>query len=152
MVNQTARRYPVGLGLLLLWSAACESYRVAGGAMEPTLKDGERVTVTREIQSIERGDIVHLKYPLDESKTFIKRVVGLPGEQIAEKDGRLVVNGRLLDEPYVLAENRSGRDWGPQRVPDGAYFVMGDNRNNSSDSRHWGTVRRDLIVGKVTSH
>ena len=85
LVNQTARRYPVGLGLLLLWSAACESYRVAGGAMEPTLKDGERVTVTREIQSIERGDIVHLKYPLDESKTFIKRVVGLPGEQIAEK-------------------------------------------------------------------
>jgi signal peptidase I len=142
----------VGLGLLLLGTAACGSRDVEGNAMSPTLKNGERVTVVVAIGSLERGDIVVLKYPRDESKWFIERIIGLPGERLESKDGALIVNGRQLDEPYILEANRSSDGWGPKTIPDGEYFVMGDNRGNSSDSRHWGNVRRDLIVGKVRSN
>ena len=144
-----ARR--IGVGLLILWSAACGRMVNAGNAMAPTLQDGERLAVTSIVEPLERGDIVVFRYPVDESKTFVKRIVGLPGDEIGVVDGRVTVNGRLLEEPYVLAANRSSDRLGPYKVPDGQYFVVGDNRRNSSDSRHWGPVRRDLIVAKVTA-
>jgi signal peptidase I len=135
--------------LLGLSSAACGHVRVEGDAMAPTLADGDRVAVTRAVEPLNRGDIVVFEHPRDPSKMFLKRIVGLPGEQIEITDRGVAIEGRLLDEPYVLAANRSTSHWGPARIQDGEYFVLGDNRRNSSDSRHWGTVRRALIRSKV---
>ncbi len=139
----------VVLVLLGLLSAACGYVRVEGDAMAPTLADGDRVSVTRTVEPLKRGDLVVFEHPRDPSKTFLKRIVGLPGEQIEITDQGVTIDGRPLDEPYALAANRSTNHWGPTRIQDGEYFVLGDNRRNSSDSRHWGTVRRDLIKSKV---
>ena len=117
--------------------------------MAPTLKHGERAVATRGIDRLERGEIVAFRYPRDESKSFVKRIVGLPGEQIEMRDGWVFINGRQIDEPYVIAANRSPETWAQPTIPAGEYFVMGDNRRNSADSRHWGTVRRDLVWAKV---
>lgn len=137
------------MGLAVLLSAACGRVKVAGDAMAPTLTDGESVMVTRSLEPLERGDIVVFKYPPDESRSFMKRIVGLPGEQIEARAGAIVLNGRPLEERYVLDTNRSLDSWGPVKLADGEYFMLGDNRRNSSDSRSWGTVRRDLIWAKV---
>lgn len=135
--------------VLGLSSAACGYVRVEGDAMAPTLADGDRVSVTRVVEPLKRGDIVLFDYPRDPSRMFLKRIVGLPGEQIEITDQGVSIDGRPLDEPYVLPANRSTGRWSPTRVPDGEYFVMGDNRRNSEDSRHWGAVRRELIRSKV---
>jgi signal peptidase I len=119
--------------------------RNEGHAMEPTIQDGERMVITRHIDRLERGQIVVFRYPQDVSKSFVKRIVGLPGEEIAVRDGRVVINGLTIDEPYVGAENWSADTHGSRTIPPGEYFVLGDNRRNSSDSRHWGTVKRELI-------
>jgi signal peptidase I len=139
---------------LLLLSSGCalQPVRVFGNAMEPTIEDGERKIVTRAFWQLERGDIVGFKYPRNESKRFVERIVGLPGERIAMTKGAVVINGRQIDEPYLSSEYRSSDTWGPTTVPDGEYFMLGDNRRNSSDSRVWGTVRRDLIWAKVLVH
>ena len=101
------------------------------------------------VDPLDRGDIVTFRYPPDQSKHFMKRIIGLPGAQIEASEGVITINGRRLDEDYVLEANRSKDSWGPRTVPENEYFMLGDNRHNSSDSRHWGTVRRDLITGKV---
>ncbi len=139
----------VALVVLGLSSAACGYVRVEGDAMAPTLADGDRVSVTTAVEPLARGDLIVFEHPDDPSKTFLKRIVGLPGEQIEITDRGVIIDGRPLDEPYVLATNRSTSHWGPTRIQDGQYYVLGDNRRNSSDSRHWGTVRRDLIKSKV---
>ena len=130
---------------------ACQGGMITneGKAMEPTLQDGERVLAGRNIERIDRGHIVIFRYPLDEKRSFVKRVVGLPGEEVAIKDGRVFINGQEIDEPYVAAGNRSADTREPFAIPAGEYFVLGDNRRNSSDSRHWGNVRRDLIWAQV---
>jgi signal peptidase I len=117
--------------------------------MSPTLKNGERAVAARGVNRLERGEIVVFRYPHDESKSFIKRIVGLPGEQIEMRNGSVFINGRQIDEPYVVAANRSADTWAQRTIPAGEYFMMGDNRRNSADSRHWGTVRRDLVWAKV---
>jgi signal peptidase I len=117
--------------------------------MAPTLNDGDRALATRDVGVLERGDIVGFRYPRDESKSFVQRIVATPGDRIEMRDGRVTLNGALLDETYVLSGNRSADSWGPVTVPPDHYFVMGDNRRNSSDSRSWGTVRRDAIWAKV---
>jgi signal peptidase I len=121
---------------------------IRGQAMAPTLNDGERWPVDRTVETIERGDVVAFYYPRDQSKSFVKRVVGMPGERISIERGRVSVNGTPLDEPYVVSSNRSAETF-EATVPDGEFFMMGDNRRNSSDSRHWGTVSRELVWGKV---
>src|SRR5690606_37955070 len=128
-----------------LSSAACGFVRVEGDAMAPTLRDGERVSVTEAVEPLQRGDIVVFDYPRDPSRMFLKRIVGLPGEEVEITDQGVTIDGRGLDEPYVLPANRSTSRWGPTRSQDGEYFVMGDNRRNSEDSRHWGAVRREII-------
>ena len=140
----------VAVALASVASAACNaSVRNMGEAMSPTLKDDQFVTVTRAFKTIGRGDIVVFKYPRDESKSFVKRVVGVPGDQISSTDGIVSINGKPLDEPYVVEGNRSHDTWGPIAIPAEQYFTMGDNRRNSSDSRHWGTVKRGAIWVKV---
>ena len=139
------------LVLVLLIATGCGVSRVniAGEAMAPTLKEGESALATRTIDTLARGDVVAFRYPKDESKSFVKRIVGLPGERLESNNGSILIDGRTLDEPYVADTNRSKDSWGPITMPDGQYFMMGDNRRNSSDSRMWGPVRREAIWAKV---
>ena len=126
--------------------------RVEGQSMAHTLEDQDRLIVNKLVYRISeprRGDIVMLYYPLNPDKSFVKRVIAEEGDSVRIVDGRVYVNDIPLQDDYVAAEFRSHDDWGPQIIPEGYYFVMGDHRNNSSDSRHWGMVPKRYIIGKV---
>ena len=126
--------------------------RVDGLSMAPTLEDHDRLIVSKlvyELGEPRPGDIVMLYYPLNPEKMFVKRVIAREGDTVRIVDGRVYVNDIPLRDDYVPAEFRSHDDWGPQVIPQGYYFVMGDHRNNSSDSRQWGSVPKKYIVGKV---
>ena len=126
--------------------------RVDGLSMAPTLEDHDRLIVNKlvyELGEPRPGDIVMLYYPLNPEKMFVKRVIAREGDSVRIVDGRVYVNDVPLHDDYVPAEFRSHDDWGPQVIQQGYYFVMGDHRNNSSDSRHWGPVPKKYIVGKV---
>ena len=126
--------------------------RVEGLSMAPTLADQDRLIVNKlryRLTSPQRGEIVMLYYPLNPDKSFVKRVIGEEGDTVRVVDGRVYVNDVPLLDDFVPAEYRSHDDWGPQVVPEGYYFVMGDHRNNSSDSRTWGFVPKKYIIGKV---
>ena len=126
--------------------------RVEGQSMAPTLADQDRLIVNKlryYFAAPQRGDIVMLYYPLDPDKSFVKRVIAEPGDTVRIVDGRVYVNDVALRDEFVPPEFRSHEDWGPQVVPEAYYYVMGDHRNNSSDSRHWGSVPKKYITGKV---
>ena len=126
--------------------------RVEGQSMAPTLEDQDRLIVNKlayRIGEPRRGDIVMLYYPLNPEKSFVKRVIAEEGDTVRIVDGRVYVNDIPLKDDYVANEYRSHDDWGPQVIPEGYDFVMGDHRNNSSDSRHWGMVPKKYIIGKV---
>lgn len=126
--------------------------RVEGLSMAPTLDDQDRLIVNKlvyRISSPRRGDIVMLYYPLDPDKMFVKRVIAEEGDQVRIVDGRVYVNDVPMAADFVPPEYQSHDDWGPQVIPQGHYFVMGDHRNNSQDSRHFGFVPKRYIVGKV---
>ena len=139
------------VALILAAAAGCSESlaNIVGESMAPTLKNGEKVLITHAFTEIDRGDIVAFRYPNDESKNFLQRIVGVPGDRVESVQGRVLIDGRVLTEPYVLDTNRSADSWGPVTIPEGQYFVMGDNRHNSSDSRSWGLVRRNSIWAKV---
>lgn len=123
--------------------------RVDGNSMEPSLHDGEFVVVNRLAylgKEPQRGDIVVFRFPLDPNRRFIKRVVGLPGDTVAARDGIIYVNGVPMDEPYTSARPRYSGKW---EVGEGELFVLGDNRNNSSDSQNWGNLDQEELVGKA---
>jgi signal peptidase I len=126
--------------------------KVEGTSMVPLLSDQERIFVNKFVyrfEPIQRGDVVVFWYPLDRSKSFIKRVVALPGELIEMRDGRVYVNGQLLPEQFVPKEYMDGSSFGPYTIPEEQYFVMGDHRSSSNDSRVFGPVTRELIYGKA---
>src|ERR671932_1204320 len=128
--------------------------KVEGTSMLPRLHDGERIFVNKliyyHLPPVERGDIVVFWYPDDPSKSYIKRVIGLPGETVQMRAGRIFVNGKELQEPYLENSlNVAGGDEPPTYVKPHYYFVMGDNRDNSSDSRSWGLVPEKYIYGKA---
>jgi len=126
--------------------------RVDGLSMAPTLEDQDRLIVNKLVYQFgdpQPGDIVMLYYPVDPDKMFVKRVIAQEGDTVRIVDGRVYVNDIPLKDDYVPSEFRSHDDWGPQVIPEGYYFVMGDHRNNSSDSRHWGMVPKKYIIGKV---
>jgi signal peptidase I len=142
-------RLVLAFGLFVVADCGTTRINIAGNAMAPTLKMGDKALATRTFTDLARTDVVGLRYPEDESKSFVERIIGLPGERIAMREGYVFINDKPLDEPYVLETNRSKDSWGPMTVETGNYFVMGDNRKNSSDSRSWGLVRRDAIWAKV---
>jgi signal peptidase I len=124
--------------------------KIAGGAMEPGLRDGDRVLVSRAVGKIERGDLIIFYFPKDTSVSYLKRVIGLPGEAVELRGGAVFVDGRPLAEPYArTGEDGNSRDVPAVVVPERSYFVLGDNRDYSYDSRYWGFVPRELIYGKV---
>lgn len=138
--------YSISVGIVVF---GVQPVRIEGQAMMPTLYNGDKVFMLKQIKELNRGDIVMFLFPEDQTKSYIKRIVGLPGETIEIKDGKLFINGALIEEPY-LDPDYAGQDSMPAPVtiaPDN-YFVLGDNRRNSSDSRYWGTVPRKLIYGK----
>lgn len=126
--------------------------RVEGTSMQPKLVDQERIFVNKFVyhfSKIERGDIVVFWYPKDQTKSFVKRVVGLPRETIEVRTGVVFINGKRLVEPYVSSENFDESSSPPDLVPSHHYFVLGDHRNSSNDSRNWGFVPRENIFGKA---
>jgi signal peptidase I len=126
--------------------------RVEGLSMAPTLEDQDRLIVNKLAYRLgppRRGDIVMLYYPLNPDKSFVKRVIAEEGDQVRIVDGRVYVNDVPMADDFVPPEYRSHDDVGPIIVREGYYYVMGDHRNNSSDSRHWGEVPKKYIIGKV---
>jgi signal peptidase I len=134
---------------VLLVVYVIQPVRIEGMAMMPTLKNGDKVLMSKRIDELKRSDIVVFLYPHDQSKSYIKRIIGLPGETIEITNGKVSINGKLLDEPYL--DHKLEIDYTmpqPLAIPADHYFVIGDNRGHSSDSRAWGPVPRDLIYGK----
>lgn len=122
--------------------------RVEGTAMNPTLENGDRIFVDRDVNNLKRGDIVVFWFPKNHEQSFVKRIVGLPNETVEIREGRIFINGEILEEPYISEEhNQVKSKRNVVQIPDGNYFVMGDNRDNSYDSRNWGTVPKNLIYG-----
>jgi signal peptidase I len=154
-----------------------QAFAVPSPSMEKNVLAGDRLLVNKFLYApltpplanllparpVRRGDVVVFRFPQDPSRDFIKRVVGLPGETVEIRDRRVTIDGRPLLEPYVfhaddriwpddpsIPEEKRRRDQiAPTRVPDGAYFVMGDNRDDSSDSREWGPVPAGNLVGRA---
>jgi signal peptidase I len=126
--------------------------RVEGTSMLPRLEDHDRLFINKfvyHITSIEHGDVVVFHYPRDPEKSYIKRVIALPGDRLRIDHGQVFVNGRALAENYVPEMYRDTRSYSDTIIPDDSYFVMGDHRSISSDSREFGVVERDLIYGKA---
>lgn len=163
--------------IFLLVRSVVQNFKVEGRSMEPTLHNGQYLVINKAtywhldnelISTIfpgalaanadrssalflfsepKRGDIIVFRYPRDPSRDFIKRIIAVPGEQVEIRQGKVYVNGLLIDEVYI--NESANYSWGPQRVGPGTYFVLGDNRNNSSDSHVWGPVPRENIIGRA---
>lgn len=130
-------------------NAVSARVRVDGFSMRPTLEDGEFVLVSRmsyKFSEYERGDIVVFHFPLDPKEELIKRVIGLPGDHVRVEGGQVFLNGQLLEEAYIAEAPRYSGEW---VVTEGFLFVLGDNRNNSNDSKDWGLLPQENVVGKA---
>jgi signal peptidase I len=139
------------LTLFIFWivNSATGRFRIEGFSMLPSLEEGEYIIINKlsyYLEEPERGDVIVLHFPNDRSRDFIKRIIGLPGDQVEVSEGVVKVNGVPLEEPYINAQPSYSGSW---TVPDEHYFVMGDNRNNSSDSHNWSYLPRKDIVGKA---
>lgn len=138
--------------LFLLIRFAAQSFRVDGMSMEPGLHTNEYVLVNKVaylFHEPQRGDVIVFHYPLDPTKDFIKRIIGIPGDTIQTTSDAVIVNGQTLHEPYISTpfnNNSNTLKLGP-----GEFFVMGDNRDNSFDSRDWGPLNRSYIIGKAVA-
>jgi signal peptidase I len=159
--------------IFLMVRGVAQNFRVEGPSMEPGLHNGQYLLVNKAVyfklnlgelskyipffdsddgsrflfHGPERGDVVVFRYPRDPSRDFIKRIIGVPGDTVSIADGVVTVNGEVIDEPYINGGAHS--DLAAKVVPEGSYFVLGDNRPNSSDSRNWGFVPEENIIGKA---
>jgi len=126
--------------------------KVEGTSMQPVLMDQERIFVNRfiyQFKDISHGDVVVFRFPNDVKKSFIKRILAVPGDEIEIRAGMVYLNGRRFDEPHIPLEFSDKRSYPRTIVPPGRYFVLGDHRNSSNDSRNWGFVDKRLIYGKA---
>ena len=144
----------VHLAVAVVWIATLNrtvgAFQVEGASMEPTINSRQYVvvdTITPANRRPQRGEVIVFRYPRNPSVEYVKRVVGLPGETIAVAHGRVWVDGRPLNEPYVREGPRYA--WGPAAIPSSSIFVLGDNRNSSSDSHLWGPVPLSHVVGRA---
>lgn len=140
--------------LIYLLSSACvpQPVVVEGTAMRPAFENGDKIFVDRNVGELKRGDVIMFLYPKDQTKSYIKRIIGLPGETIEIRQGKVYINEQSIDESYVDENyNQNKMTSPPKTIAENNYFVMGDNRDNSSDSRYWGTVAKELIKGKYIS-
>lgn len=143
--------------IMIIYFFVARPHKVFGSSMYPTFHSGDYIITDQlsyRLGNPERGDVIVFKDPLDLSQDFIKRVIGLPGERVKVQDGHVYINDKLLPEPYLDSSVvTGGRDFLPDGeekvVPPGDYFVMGDNRPDSSDSRSWGFITRGEIIGKA---
>jgi len=141
----------IGLALVII-VFLYQPVKVEGTSMAPLLSDQERIFINKFVyrfEPIQRGDVVVFWYPLDRTKSFIKRVVGLPGESVEIRQGVVYVNNKVVPEPYVPAQYEDLSDFGPVRVPKDSFFVMGDHRISSNDSRVFGPVSSRYIYGRA---
>ena len=135
--------------LFLAINAISARIRVDGSSMVPTLNDGQFVMVNRLVYKYsdpDHGDVVVFHYPRDPEQEYIKRIIGLPGDTVTIDNGHVYLNGQQLNEPYIAASTRTTGEW---QVPGDHLFVLGDNRNNSQDSRNFGFVSMENIIGKA---
>lgn len=126
--------------------------KVEGTSMMPWLEDQERIFVNKfvyAVDDIQAGDVVVFRFPLDPTKSYIKRVLGLPGDKVEIVDGQVFVNGEAIEETYVPREYQDLSSHSLLKVPRDQFYVLGDHRNTSNDSRTWGTVPREFITGKA---
>jgi signal peptidase I len=138
------------IAILCLFVCGCllQPVRHEGNSMKPAIGDGDRVLINKTPGDLKRGDIVIFYFPTDTSKSALKRIIGLPGETLEIREGKTFINGQILEEPYIdAAFNQNKNSLRPIKIPDRQYFVVGDNRDNSYDSRSWGTLPKELIYG-----
>lgn len=152
--HQSARREALHLVVVVAWVAlvhqAVGAFEVEGVSMAPTLQPHQFVVVDRVAPSLrlpQRGEVIVFRFPRNPSLDYVKRVIGLPGESVRIAGGRVFINGQPLTEPYVLERPRY--NWGPGAIPEANVFVLGDNRNSSSDSHLWGMVPMDNVIGRA---
>jgi signal peptidase I len=137
---------------LLIITFLYQPVRVEGTSMLPRLEDQDRLFINKFVyrfSAIEHGDVVVFHYPLDQQKSYIKRIIAVPGDRLRIDRGQVYVNGKPLSEPYIPEEFRDVRSYDAMVIPKDEFFVMGDHRSISSDSREFGPVKRELIYGKA---
>lgn len=136
---------------LVIITFVVQAFYIPSGSMEPTLMVNDRILVAKflyRFEPVRRGDVIVFRYPLNPQRDFVKRVIGLPSDRVQLREGVVYVNGHRLDERDYAIKPDFG-NYGPVTVPPGQYFVLGDNRNNSEDSRFFGFVPRANIIGKA---
>ena len=141
-----------GMVCLLIVTFIAQPFKVEGSSMMPNLQTAQRIMVNKlvaRLGKIKRGDVVIFWYPFDPSRTYVKRVIGLPGEMVEIRRGYVYVNGRRLSEPYLLPSYRDDRDFKPVAVKPAHYYILGDHREISNDSRYFGQVPQKYILGKA---
>jgi signal peptidase I len=139
----------LSLVLFVIINAVSARIRVDGFSMEPTLRTGEFVIVNKLAYTLgepKLGDVIVFHYPRDPEQEYIKRVIGVAGDNVQISNGQVMVNGETISEPYIAAAPAYESEW---TVPENSLFVLGDNRNNSSDSHNWGTVPMENVIGKA---
>ncbi len=158
VIREYAEAFIIALILaLIIRTFIIQAFKIPSGSMLPTLQIGDYILVNKFVyyfRAPKRGEIIVFKFPLNEKRDFIKRVIGLPGEEIQLKNRQVYINGKPIPESYTASSLHSPQDapgssFGPFKVPDDSFFVMGDNRDNSMDSRIWGAVNKSKIKGKA---
>lgn len=150
MVREVVETVGLAVIIFLIIRIGIQNYRIEGASMEPNFHDGEYLIVNKlayRLGEYERGDVIVFKYPNDPSKDYIKRVIGLPGDTVEIRGGQLYVNNVEIEEPYLHMPNT--RDESPTVVDTGYLYVMGDNRPASSDTRSWGQLGQDFVIGQA---
>ncbi|MCZ6615664.1 MAG: signal peptidase I [Chloroflexi bacterium] len=176
-VREVIQTILIALLIFMALQASVQNFRVEGSSMDPTLRDSQYLLVNKlfyyrldkgklagwlpffnaeegdtlyPFHPPSRGEVVVFRFPRDESRDFVKRIIGVPGDEVEIRDGRVFVNGRALQESYALGPSICSLPQTCQiRLKDGDYFVLGDNRSASNDSRDWGPVHLDNIIGRV---
>jgi signal peptidase I len=151
-LREVAETLLIAVIIFFLLQTVLKNFRITGDSMLPNFRDGQYLfvdKVTYRLSDPARGDVIVFRYPRDQKEDFIKRIIGLPGETVEIKDGLVYVNNVSLTEPYL--HGQTTLDYATEKVTLGVdqYFVLGDNRNHSSDSRLWGPISRSNIIGRA---